>query len=250
LTLSEYRYAPELSIPAHAHSLAYFCLVLRGSYHERYGARSRECTPPMIVFHPEGETHSDHFHSAGGHLFSVETDSTWLERVQDYVPVLSRPAEITGGAAYSLGIKLFRELSEEDTASPLAIEALTLEILCAATRSDALKERWRPGWLRAVEAYLKAHFRDEVGLDGLSLVAGVHRSHLARTFRAYYHCTAGEYVRRLRIEHACQQLGKRDTEIALLATHLGFADASHFTRTFKRITGHTPAEYRRILSVS
>jgi AraC family transcriptional regulator len=247
LTLTEYRYLPDQVIPRHAHRLAYFCVVLRGSYRERYDARSRECSPSMVIFHPEGETHSDHFHRAGGHIFSVETGTAWLERVREHGPVLREPAEIRGGGAYSLGVRLLREYTAPDTASGLAIEGLTLEILSSSLRSKAREEEWRPRWLDLAEDYLRANFKQEVGLELLADEVGVNRCHLARTFRTHYQCSAGEFLRRLRIEHACGRLRSRETEIADLAAELGFSDASHFTRTFKRHTGHTPSEYRRTL---
>jgi AraC family transcriptional regulator len=245
LTLTEYRYAPEQVIPRHAHRLAYFCVVLQGSYHEQSGGRSRDCSGAMLIFHPEGEIHSDEFNRAGGHLFSIETDAAWLQRIREYGSVLDRPGEMAGGPAQALGIQLFREFISLEAASAPAIEGLTLEVLSLALRTAARAERWHPAWLRTAEEYLRAHFHQEVGLEALAAEVGAHPSHFARIFRAHYRCTAGEFVRRLRVEQACQRLGERETEIAALAAELGFADQSHFTRTFKRHTGYTPVELRR-----
>src|SRR4051794_2052065 len=89
LTLTDYRYAPHQEIPRHSHSLAYFCVVLQGGYSEQYGRLTRECSASALVFHPEDETHSDRFHAGGGHIFSVETESAWIERVREYAPTLN-----------------------------------------------------------------------------------------------------------------------------------------------------------------
>jgi AraC family transcriptional regulator len=74
----------------------------------------------------------------------------------------------------------------------------------------------------------------------------VHPVHLVRTFRRFYRSTVGEYLRRLRIEFASQQLAGTDTPLADIALASGFADQCHFTRTFKRLTGLTPARYRAL----
>lgn len=248
LMLTEYRYAPDQIIPRHAHSLAYFCIVLHGGYREKYDAKVRECSAADLIFHPEGETHSDRFAGGGGHIFSIEAAADWLAHVRQHTPVLDRPAELKGGEPYLLGMKLFREYAEPDSAAALAIEGLTLEILSAAVRSAEKAEQWQPAWLRTAEEYLRAHFREEIRLETLAAQVGVHPSHFARTFRTHFRCTAGEFLRRLRVEHACRLLRAQERDLAALAAELGFADQSHFTRTFRLHTGYTPREYRRQLS--
>jgi AraC family transcriptional regulator len=55
----------------------------------------------------------------------------------------------------------------------------------------------------------------------------------------------GEYLRRFRVREACKRLGGRELTLAEIALQVGFADQSHFTRVFKRLTGLTPGEYRQ-----
>ena len=88
-------------------------------------------------------------------------------------------------------------------------------------------------------------YAEPVSLQSLADEVGIHPSHLARAFRARHGCTMGEFVRRIRIQHARARLRQRGTDLAALAVELGFADQSHFGRVFKRCTGLTPAAYRR-----
>ena len=67
-------------------------------------------------------------------------------------------------------------------------------------------------------------------------VAGVHRAHLVRAFRARFGISVGAYVRRERIRWAARALRNSDAPIAEIALQAGFADQSHFTRTF--VTPH------------
>jgi AraC family transcriptional regulator len=55
----------------------------------------------------------------------------------------------------------------------------------------------------------------------------------------------GDHVRKLRIEFACHRLATSDTPLADIALTAGFSDQSHFSNTFKRYTGMTPAAFRR-----
>jgi AraC family transcriptional regulator len=58
--------------------------------------------------------------------------------------------------------------------------------------------------------------------------------------------TIGEYVRALRLDWATGQLVDSRKPLAVIAMEAGYADQSHFTRSFRRHTGSTPAEYRRM----
>jgi len=87
-------------------------------------------------------------------------------------------------------------------------------------------------------------FQESISLAEVAEFAEVHPVSLARAFRKTYHCTVGDYVRRLRIESACQKLSSSDASLVEIALSSGFSEQSHFSRTFKRLTGLTPSEYR------
>jgi AraC family transcriptional regulator len=74
----------------------------------------------------------------------------------------------------------------------------------------------------------------------------VHPVYLACAFRRHYRSTVGEYVRRLRVEFACRELSATRAPLAQVALAAGFADQSQFSRTFKRVVGLTPTEYRKM----
>ena len=56
--------------------------------------------------------------------------------------------------------------------------------------------------------------------------------------------TLGEYVRRLRIEHAQALLHQSGATIGEVAHASGFKTTAHFSRTFKAVTGLTPGKWR------
>jgi AraC family transcriptional regulator len=83
-----------------------------------------------------------------------------------------------------------------------------------------------------------------LSLSQQAACVGVHPVHLAREFRRFYHCTIGDYIRQLRIKFACEKLVQSDLPLSEIALASGFFDQSHFTRTFKQLTGKTPQAYR------
>jgi AraC family transcriptional regulator len=68
---------------------------------------------------------------------------------------------------------------------------------------------------------------------------------LARGFHEHYGSSIGEYVRNARLDWAAARLVQTEAPLAALALEAGFADESHFTRSFKRRTGLPPGRYRR-----
>jgi transcriptional regulator GlxA family with amidase domain len=58
------------------------------------------------------------------------------------------------------------------------------------------------------------------------------------------------YSLRLRVERAKEMLLQSDRRMSEIAVTLGFFDQSHFSRTFRRITGVSPGEYVRMRDVA
>lgn len=85
----------------------------------------------------------------------------------------------------------------------------------------------------------------QIQLSELALSVGVHPVHLTRAFREQHGVTIPAYVRQLRVDAARKLLKSSSLSLADIAGMVGFADQSHLTRVFKRLTGVPPGQYRR-----
>jgi AraC family transcriptional regulator len=251
LSLSETRYVAGLRMPAHQHGPAAFSFVLGGGYTETLGARERECKPLTSVFHPQCESHSVVFHQSTVRIFRVEFSDAWRKRMRDYLPAFDEPAESSGGQLAFLAMRLYDEIGRCDQWSALAIDGLMLEIIAEIGRlADRLKQASKPHWVEEVREILSSRFTETPSLAELAESVGVHPVHLAREFRKRFGCATGDYVRRLRIEQASSALISSDAPITEIALAAGFYDQSHFSNTFKKFTGMTPAAWRAASSNS
>lgn len=245
LTLTETAYAARQQLPKHSHDRACFVVVLSGSFSEVYEGRPRACEPLSVIFRPRDESHSDRFDEQGARCLNVELSDQWLRRVGAYTRALDDSADFRGGAFPSLAARLYGEYRRMDAASPLAIEGLLLEVVAEAARASApAPARGRPRWLGRAEELIREQFREPLTLADIAAAVGAHPVHLSAAFHKAFGCTVGEYVRRLRVEFARARLAGSDAPIIKIALAAGFYDQSHFTRTFKRHTGLTPAAYR------
>jgi AraC family transcriptional regulator len=243
--LSERVYAPRFKTPKHSHKRPLFCFVMQGDYTETYGVKTRECRSSTLLFHPAGELHAESFHDSGGRSFIIEVDPTWLERLRDYFAVEESSSSLSGGELEMVVRKLYKEFVMTDDASTLVIEGLMLEMVGEASRRGPNEApNHQPRWLKQAKELLRERFAERLTLADVAQTVGVHPVHLAQTFHKSYRCTVGEYVRRLRIEYACNQLATSERAVVDIALAAGFCDQSHFTRTFKRCTGVSPSQYR------
>jgi AraC family transcriptional regulator len=230
-TLVLTRYEPETVIPVHRHEEPYATIVLRGRYRERSGSIERECAASNIVIHAPGERHCDTFASVSTSCLNLSGGS------------FSRTGVIANPEGASIAAKVRAEFARPDAFSERIVDALMLESDAWGGRC-AVERGGPPAWLRRVRREAEARFREPIALDDLAASAGVHPTHVARAFRRHYGMTLGEMIRRRRVESS-KPLLRSARPLADVAGETGFADQSHFTRTFRRLTGTTPAAYRR-----
>lgn len=244
--LTETSYTPNQKLPKHSHEHANFIIVLRGTFTEHFGRKTRWCVPPGVIFRPPEELHADHFHNAGGRCLTIEVAARWLERAREHSVILKDSADFQNGLLTTITARLYGEFRRMDSISPLAIEGLTLEMIAEASRLSARKPSLTFACrIERAREIIHAHFTDKLTLSFIAESIGTHPVYLAREFRERHNCTIGEYIRRLRIQSSCRDMANSDATMAEIASASGFFDQSHFSRTFKRLMGITPTEYRK-----
>ncbi len=83
-------------------------------------------------------------------------------------------------------------------------------------------------------------------LQTLAYESGYSRNHFLRMFKAAAECTPHQYLLRLRIAKAETLMRNSSHELADIAAQCGFSSQAHFSRTFRRLLGVSPGEYRRL----
>ena len=94
-------------------------------------------------------------------------------------------------------------------------------------------------------SHLFERYREGVTVEELAEVAGLSRSSYLKRFCSTFGVTPHEFVINERIKEAKNMLAQSNTPINDIAELLGFYDASHFHKCFKRAVGSSPAEYRK-----
>lgn len=95
--------------------------------------------------------------------------------------------------------------------------------------------------------YMESHYSERVELDDVAAAAGLSKSALLRAFSKCVGVTPYRYLESVRVGEARLMLEHGETT-AYTAAQCGFADQSHLTNCFGRLTGLTPGEYRKLFT--
>lgn len=98
--------------------------------------------------------------------------------------------------------------------------------------------------LRRAHDHIDRHYDSPLDLDALARVAGVSRSHFARSFEAAYGETPIRYLTRRRIERAQDLLRAANLTVTEVCMLVGFASLGSFSSRFTQLVGESPTAYR------
>jgi AraC family transcriptional regulator len=234
---TEYRLHP------HSHEHPHVCFVIEGVLNERDRRRWRRLSAGAGRLSPPGDMH----HLSIGDsqplrclILSIDAES--LGESGKHVADARR--YVTGPGVSELASRLLCELGSLDDASPISLEMLGLEAAALTDGAPGPRIDALPSWLERVRDRVRDDLRSVPTLEELARDAGVSRSHLARTFRARYGYTIGQFVRGQRLETARRLVLRTDLPLATVAYQVGFADQSHMTRLFGSRFGQPPGRLR------
>jgi YesN/AraC family two-component response regulator len=167
---------------------------------------------------------------------------------------------LTGFGSEHLAIEALRAGASDYLRKPVALNALLrtvtrlLTIIGAhvseeapPTESQGSGPRRAHPSLRRALVFMAQHFMEAITLADAAREAGLSRFHFCRLFHQEVGVTFHEHLHDLRVCRAKTLLADRHLRISEVAYSVGFNDLSHFDRTFRRMVGRSPSEYRASL---
>lgn len=98
--------------------------------------------------------------------------------------------------------------------------------------------------IRDCITYLDTHYKEKIDLNQLANTLGYTKYYLSTRFKKETGVSISEYLTDRRISYAKLLLQNPYTDIQEISDELHFANPSHFSSVFKKITGSTPTQYR------
>jgi len=100
-------------------------------------------------------------------------------------------------------------------------------------------------WLKRTVDYIRNHYADEIKVERLADIAGMHPTYYSRLFRQRMNKTPIEFLTQLRMNKAKELLLESEHSVREVARSVGYRDEFYFSRRFKESAGCPPTHYSR-----
>jgi len=81
---------------------------------------------------------------------------------------------------------------------------------------------------------------ESCNIEELAKTSMLSPAHFYRSFKKLYQVSPYQYLLKKRLQQAAEMLRKKDQNITEVAFHSGFADLPSFSKSFKKVYGHSP----------
>lgn len=96
--------------------------------------------------------------------------------------------------------------------------------------------------------YIKTNISKNLKISEIAENFGYNEKYLSHRFAEIVGIPLKQYILKAKIDNANFMLTDTNKSVSEIAKDLGFSDSHNFTRTYKKLTGLTPSEYRNAFS--
>lgn len=222
----------------------------------------------MVLFHPQSMHSIDT--QEGNLTYSVlKFDINSLHINSSYTPHLGSifksavnhdsapvhfPAAVLNGYPLADAFhNCIREVTRKDYGYDIlfqsAVSSLLVEILRIWRQSGFDTDRVTPpsqesSSLSTIVEYIDAHSNESLTVKELAARCGMSYSYFAAGFRQLYGQSCKDYIEFIRISKVKDYLLFTSFDLSYISQDTGFSDCSHLIKTFRKITGTTPKQFR------
>lgn len=139
------------------------------------------------------------------------------------------------------------ESSEDKAENRIQQNLILAQLLIELGRQRKKKHQQESGgkYVKRALLYLSDHFEQDIKINKIAGEIGISASYLQRLFKEQTGKTLVDKLNELRIEKAKILLETSRLPIIDIAVSVGFNNRQHFTYTFLKLTGSSPATYRK-----
>ena len=128
----------------------------------------------------------------------------------------------------------------------LAPRSAELSTVICRKSQQIIRGGLAPWQARVLKMHIETHLDVSLRTKELANLVQLSSFHFCRVFRVSFGNSPHGYVTRRRIERAQGLILTTKLPLGQIAVDCGFADQAHFTKLFRRLTGESPGEWRRV----
>ncbi len=248
LTIVNSVYHNQTSCPWHYHSNAHFAYTTYGNLIETHQKQKLHLSVGCLMYNHSQEPHHNSGYSEFVSALHIDVHKSWFDKYGFKTDKIEGVHILKNPILKNLFINLLKEVKINDAHSPLTIESLIVEATSGMLLENKDNSSAKPSWVYVLRDLLHS-FSDPLTLEEVAKNINIHPVYLCQQFPVYFHCSFGDYIRKIKIEKAVVlMLAKPHTSLTQIGYECGFADQSHFIRLFKKYVGINPLAYKKLLS--
>jgi len=103
-----------------------------------------------------------------------------------------------------------------------------------------------PWQRRKIMRFIEANLTETIKVEELAAMTKLSKTYFSRVFKAAYKESPYSYVLRRRMELAKELITETNAALSEIALDCGMADQAHLCKTFRKVFGTTPNNWRRV----
>jgi AraC-like DNA-binding protein len=153
------------------------------------------------------------------------------------------PAEFRDTMLKTIGVWQRRDFLSQLESQYLAT-GLILSLLQAHSRGS-VESSDQPEFLNWIISFMSLRLSEPLSVEDMARRAGLSASRFSSVFRDRFGRPPHQFLLHLRVQRAQDLLQHTGLSLRQISSQCGFADVHHFSKAFKKVTGHTAGSYRR-----
>ncbi len=147
--------------------------------------------------------------------------------------------------------KIEQELTDKNVGYRTRVNQLVDELLITVIRHLNKQEdskRDFPQVFLKLEQTLRANLAHPWSVEEMAGMVGLGTTSFTEKVKGFSGFSPLNYLINIRISEAIKLLSKEELSLTDIALETGFYSSQHFSSTFKKLTGYTPSEFRKLRS--
>jgi len=263
--LQMFHASPLLMRSAHWHAQVEVNYIVRGWAHYRMSGYEVTFSAGDLALFWGGQPHclddaSDDLVYAGGplplvHFFRLRLPGDLQARLMQGATLVTQATDASDPINFARWNNYAR--SGDPVKASVAVDELLLRIERirfspymllpdpdAVRDAGALDHHTSPVVVRICE-YIADNFREDIDSTDIAVAADVHPKYAMTVFKKSTGMTLNDYVNLMRLSYAQALLMRDEANVLQVAMDSGFGSLSAFNKSFRKVAGMSPSDYRR-----
>lgn len=219
-------------------------LIKSGTFTYRFNDCTVFANPGDVVYIPKSSRYTVEFSSNGkSSIESILINFILTDKSGNEFVFENLPKKLISKKDFDI-MSRFTFLSESYISEniPIKLNVMLYELIfeiVSKMQSDSKKA------FSGCREYINSNILQKITVSELAKKYFMGETAFRKAFKTEFGMSPVKYINTIKISKACDMLKHSDMEICKISDILGFFDPAYFSKTFKKYTGLSPAEYKK-----